>query len=302
MKIASITVYCNEDFRLDSWYNFYNDYSSRIYKHIIVNNGKAEDTVKLKEKFPNSIVLYSNSKALTVSYNLGLELALADKEVDSIMLIGNDIKIDAQNVENLHKFLNSNAAYGMVAPVLLKKDSTIVEVYGAIINYSNLKFKHLNAEESLDHITNETQLSDSVSGGMNLSKRSFYEILGLQDENLFMYADEIDMGIRAKKSNIIFASTTNAVAWHQHVDRSVNQVRSPLAGYLIARNSIYLAHKHFTLFKVFSTFGGRFYIAIRIIFSAWLKNKSKDHKKYCYCFLLGTFAGLINYQNIPTKL
>ena len=38
-----------------------------------------------------------------------------------------------------------------------------------------------------------------MSGGMNLGKREFYEKVGLQDEKLFMYSDEVDIGTRAKK-------------------------------------------------------------------------------------------------------
>lgn len=302
MKIASITVYCNEYFRLESWYSYYTDYATTIYKHIIINNGEKSDTPVLKNKFPNSIVLFSESKALTSSYNLGIKHALEDSDVDSIMLIGNDIKIDIQNVVKLHNFLFSSQDLGMVAPVLFKKDSEIIEVFGAEINYKNLKYKHLHVGESLQYIKYNTYICDSVPGGMNLAKRSFYEVLGLQDENLFMYADEIDTGIKAKKKNIKISSTLDCVSWHQHVDKSKHKIRSPLAGFLKGRNSIYLAHKHFNFLILLKSFSVWFIEAIRINLSAWIKNKSIDHKKYCYYFLMGTIFGLFRIKRIPSKL
>lgn len=302
MKIASITVYCNEDFRLDSWYTYYKEYACEIYKHIIVNNGKKSDTPKLANRFPDSIVLFSGSKALTSSYNLGIKLALEDENVDSIMLIGNDIKFNSINVINLHTFLFGNELFGMVAPIILKKDSDIVEVFGAEINPSNLKYHHCHSGQLLKDIASEIQFSDSVPGGMNLAKKSFYQIIGLQDENLFMYSDEIDTGIKSKKSGLLIASTINSIAWHQHVDKSEFQIRSPLAGYLKARNSIYLAHKHFGILIVLNTFISMFIEAVRINLAAWIKNKSIDHKKYSYNFLLGTFAGLMNIVKVPLRL
>ena len=302
MKIASITIYCNEMFRLDSWAAYAEEYKNEIYKHIIVNNGDERDTQLLESKFPDSIILFSDSKALTTSYNLGIKKALEDKNTDSIMLIGNDIRLAEGNATTLYTFLFSDKKYGMVAPVLLKKDSDIIEAYGCSINQSNLKFKHLHVGELLSDVDIEIQISDSVPGGMNLALREFYEKLGLQDEKLFMYSDEIDTGIKAKKYGFLIASTINCIAWHQHVDLSIFQIRSPLAGFLKSRNSIYLAHKHRNIITVLRTFSTWFFEAIKINLSAWVKNKSIDHKKYSFNFLLGTMAGLFNIVKIPKRL
>ncbi len=39
MKIATITIFCNEEFRLNNWKELYNEYKDDVALHVIVNNG-----------------------------------------------------------------------------------------------------------------------------------------------------------------------------------------------------------------------------------------------------------------------
>ena len=52
MKIAAITIYCNERFRADAWRKYYEEYKDDLYLHVIVNNGNPEETEYLQELFP----------------------------------------------------------------------------------------------------------------------------------------------------------------------------------------------------------------------------------------------------------
>ena len=45
MKIASVTLFCNEGFRLNPWVRYFSEYKDDIYLQIIVNNGNPEDTI-----------------------------------------------------------------------------------------------------------------------------------------------------------------------------------------------------------------------------------------------------------------
>ena len=84
MKIASITIYCNERFRLDAWKEYYAGYKEELYLHVIVNNGDKEETAVLREHFPDSLILESPTKNMMASYNLALTKILEDPEVDAL--------------------------------------------------------------------------------------------------------------------------------------------------------------------------------------------------------------------------
>lgn len=77
---------------------------------------------------------------------------------------------------------------------MFKDSETKVSTYGDVI--SRFGIPHLTyRREELGNIP-ESQEIAYLGGGCNLAKREFYEKVGLQDENLFMYNDEMDMYFR----------------------------------------------------------------------------------------------------------
>ena len=50
----------------------------------------------------------------------------------------------------------------------------------------------------------------SVTGGVNLTGREFYELVGEQLDQLSMYSDEIDVGIEAEKAGFKMVMIHNA--------------------------------------------------------------------------------------------
>ena len=109
--------------------------------------------------------------------------------------------------------------------------------------------------KSYRDIQEKVHYATTVTGGMNIAKRSFYEsTVGLQDEKLFMYSDEVDMGLRAQKVGVKMAAVGDALAWHQHINPPGQTHRLPYSKYLIARNKVYLGKKHFGFTKSLSLF------------------------------------------------
>lgn len=303
MPIAAIIITLNDDFKFNEWVQHHQLYKDELYMHIIVDNGSKPEYLQMVEHaFKNShIIKRTTNGGCTGAYNDGLRLALSDPKVDAIMLIGNDIKLEKGGVNKLYEFLNSNTQYGMVSPVLLKKDSEIVEVYGANINTKSLTFEHQYTDVPLSLVTNEVVISDSLPGGMNIAKRSFYEVVGLQDEYLFMYSDEVDMGIRAKTHKMLMVATKSVYAWHQHINPKQSLTRSTLAGFLWGRNEVYLAKKHLGTKLVWSISWLRIKRSVRRNIGAWVNGKTYDEKRYWWHYLLGVWAGIFNISKFPNK-
>lgn len=87
MKIASVTLFCNEGFRLNHWVRYFSEYKDDIYLQIIVNNGNPEDTILLKSVFPDAVVLFSKTPNMIASYNLAIKYILEKTDADSILQI-----------------------------------------------------------------------------------------------------------------------------------------------------------------------------------------------------------------------
>lgn len=301
MKIAAITITYNDDYKFKEWVEHYNEYKDELFLHIIVDNGSKPEYLTLVEKtFVNSIIIKRTTNGgCTNAYNDGIRLALSNQEVDSIMLIGNDMKLEVGGITKCYEFLKSDTNLGMIEPIILEKDSMIINDFGCKIT-KKLFMKSYMAGKNILEIVENYHYADAVTGGMNLATREFYEVVGLQDEKLFMYSDEVDMGIRAQKKGFQMAATKEAIAWHQHINENkVDNKRHPYSKYLIARNKVYLAKKHFGISRSLYVFNFFFINSIKRYIISVMKWKRFEMKEVKYQ-LFGAISGIVNNMK-PNK-
>lgn len=299
MKIAAITITYNDGYKFKEWCNHYEKYKEEIFLHIIIDNNSTDDYLsKVKSYFKNSLIIEMGyNGGCTASYNAGIKHALADHNVDAIALIGNDMMIEKGDMTKLYKFLYSNKKFGMVEPLILEKDGTINDFGCEISNFLTLK-PYMSGMKITD-ISKPFHICTTVTGGMNLAKRKFYEEVGLQDENLFMYSDEVDMGLRAKEKGFLMAATKEAIAWHMHINESSNDRRHPFSLYLIARNKVYLGRKHFGTNKALYIFNYFIYDSLKGFILNTIRWKPFLLREYQWQ-LYGAIAGLTNNMR-PNK-
>lgn len=291
MKIAVIQITYNDDYKFKEWCGWYEEYKNEIDVHIVVDNGsKPEYLAQVKSYFKDSVIIERTfNGGCTAAYNDGIRYALQDPEIDAISLLANDIKVAPGFFKTLYDFLYSKDEYGMVGPVFLFKDSeTKVSTFGDAINRFGIP--HLTYRRMEWGELPESQEIAYMGGGCNLSKRAFYEKVGLQDENLFMYNDEMDMYFRAIKCGFKEASIKYAKAWHYHISNNQSDDKDMpyKMAFINGRNRVYIIKKHFSVIK-----GALFFIYMlateTIVLLRDFKNK-ETRKKYSSKFK-GFFAG-----------
>ncbi len=245
MKIAVITVTYNDGYKFEQWKELYKQYADSIDYHIIVDNGSNKKYIEaVRQDFQNSIVLERETNGgSTGAYNTGIKYVLDQTDADVIMLLGNDIKLNSESIHKLTEYLDSNDSVGMVAPLLCNADSDIIADFGCMIS-EDLTLNPYMCGRNIAEVREREHICDTVTGGANMARRDFYLKVGLQDENLFMYSDEVDMGLRAKACGYKIACISDAVCWHQHINPDGGEYRKPYSAFLMARNKIYLANKH----------------------------------------------------------
>lgn len=262
-KIAVITITMNDNYKILEWKKWYSEYQKEIGCFIIVDNNSDLNYKRvLFDSFPEAnIIELDHNAGCTGAYNEGIKFALLDKTITHIALVGNDIRLEQGAFNACAELLDSNDSLGMVAPVLLEANSDIVADFGCKIS-KKLTMQPYGVGVRVDNLVETIRYCDAVTGGINVSKREFYEKVGLQDDNLFMYSDEIDMGIRAKKNGYRLAVLRNAKSWHQHIHSTKTGRRHPFSKFLIGRNKVYLAKKHFGFGR--AVFVALYFIAINI--------------------------------------
>lgn len=296
MKIAAITITYNDDYKLNEWVDHYKIYKDELFLHIIVDNSSSIEYLKdLENKFKESVFIKRISNGgCTIAYNDGIRYALANKNVDAIMLIGNDVHLEKSGLTKLASFLTSNDKYGMVAPIMFVKDSQVIEDFGSKITKC-LYMYPVDYGKTIDTLKCVSKEVASVMGGMNLATRSFYEKIGLQDENLFMYSDEVDIGLRAKEAGYKLAVTSEVKSWHQHINPQGKSSRYPFTSYLMGRNKVYLAQKHYGGFRGFIQFIYHCLLFFRGFLPHIFNAQARIDRYY---FLWGSYNGLKKNMNL----
>jgi GT2 family glycosyltransferase len=137
-----------------------------------------------------------------------------------------------------------------------------------------------------------------ISGGINLTKIEVYQKVGLQDEILFMYGDEIDFQLRVLKEGYKLVVIKEAQAWHKHIYLDKDKFRSELAYFLLGRNPFVLYKNYLSIF--YRIIGGLkfLYSSLKILRELFI---SKNYKKLFY-YITGISFGILGIQKIPRKI
>lgn len=247
MKIAAVVVAFNEDYQLAAFREHYHQYGSQLYKHIIVDNGSKPDYVaRLRHAFPDSaIITRLGNGGTTAAFNDGIRYALDDSEVEGILLTVQDVQLDPMFLENLSSLLSSDSTIAGAGGVVFSAGTNNrVESFGGKVDWNNfVLYPYYNGSLGTQELPNSLDV-DFIPGGITLVRREVYEKVGLQDDKLFMYCDELDWIFRVKKSKYRLVVTKVAEAWHQHTTQVAPKGRLLRANFYTFRNRVYLVGKH----------------------------------------------------------
>ena len=299
MKIAAITLTMNDYHVVEQWVKFSNQYKDAISKHIIVHNTVNSDyEVLIKNNFSDAVIIKREvNGGTTGAYNTGIKEALRDPEVDAIMLISNDIKINSNAIKELYKLLFSANDIGAVAPILLESDDKTIVAYGENLT-NDTGLDRLYHNELLSPELPETIKCECLPGGMNMMKREVYEKVGLQDESLFMYCDENEYFLRVAKAGYKIIATSKALSSHCHIYTEGTQNDNSLAWFYINRNHLLVCKQYRSFKMAFVLFLKRFfYNGIKYTVS-FLKDKTP---KKIYYYYLGLIHGILGIRTNSFK-
>ena len=288
MKIAVVSMTYNDGYKVQEWRKHFEEYKQQVNHFIIVDNGSESDYLQLlKTTFPEAIIIErSTNGGCTGAYNDGLKYALEYTDDEAIAIVANDMKLSEGCLGKMYEYLFSKKEMGIVSTPVLNKDSNIVDNFGHTFGYWGVKNDYKG--KLIEDIQNIQKETDLVSGGFYMAKREFFKKAGLQDENLFMYCDELDTMLLARKYQFSIGVTSFAYAWHHHINaNNSKQQRYPQTAYMISRNRMYIAKKHFNIFRVFMwwLYTG---IAVPGWFIIWFIRR---RKKYFLSFAKYSFLG-----------
>jgi len=242
------------------------------FRTILVDNGSNDGTVEaVREKFPQVEVLaLPENVGFCAANNRAAEIMMKDPKIEYFFFLNNDIEIEKDCLKHLVDFMDSRPQAGACGPMVYYHESkeTIWAAGGRI--FTDLMWFPPIMRGKRDKGYKRPRQVDYVHGCSLMVRRSVIEKLGMFDERLFIYHDEIDWCLRMKNAGFEVWVVPRAKLYHK-VSQLVGQ-HSPMMIYYTARNKLLVWWKHGRFLDLPKFFYFHVVKAIRIFWrshSAW---------------------------------
>lgn len=251
-----VLTYNSESFIDDCLTSLQKKWPSNIKKEILVIDNNSEDkTVEKIKKYKNNIKLFELKK--NKGFAKGVNFGIKKSKYSKVIILNPDTKILLSTIKNLFKCENSNNAQiiGGKAKINGKIHNTCVRyptLTTILFDYTNLRklipgdFFH-KKHYYLDFKRRKNMEVDAVSGCFILIDKKVFKKIGLFDENFFMYLEDIDFCMRARKKGFKIYYCNDSEIIHHGGGSSKNPDKIHHQAWIKSRK--YYCLKHFNFFE-----------------------------------------------------
>lgn len=219
---------------------------------IVVDNKSSDGSgYRLKKHFPEFVFIFSREN---LGYGGGLNLAISKflDEYEYFFILNNDTVVSSDFISSAYQQMKSGK-FGIFGPVILYHKTDTVWFAGGKLSRFGYTM-HMFKGKSYRVVKNklpESYPTDFVTGCAMVVRKGVFKKIGFFDENFFMYGEDTDLCLRAKKAGYEIGMINSATVYHK-VSRSAGTggkdelAFSKLQAYYYARNNMILAKKHFS--------------------------------------------------------
>ena len=183
------------------------------YEIIVVDNGSTDGSVEAIRKKDCSIVIVENTKNL--GYSGGMNAGIRNSRGEHVVLLNNDMVVHHPNwLSELVKIANQDREIGVVGPMLLEyaMPEKIQQVGSVLSNWFLIgAWVPIGAGQK---DCGQYSKPIEVTWTNGLIKRIVIERIGMLDEKMFAYWEEVDFCFRAKKAGFKIIVTPKSKIWH----------------------------------------------------------------------------------------
>jgi hypothetical protein len=196
---------------------------SRSTEVIVVDNASSDGSSEMiKAKFPNVTVIRSEEN---LGFSRGNNLGIQQCQGRYIALVNPDVIVFPGCLDALANFLDQNPKVGNVGPRVLNPDMTLQSTCRRAPTLWNnacmatglaARFKGSRwfAGEHMFYFSHDRTLPvDVLVGCFSMIRRDTFDEVGLLDENLFMYGDDVDWCRRCRNAGwqVVFYPGAQAI-------------------------------------------------------------------------------------------
>ncbi len=223
---------------------------------IVVDNNSSDDSVSaIQKQFPDiSIIQNERNVGFTGGNNRGIEYALG-RGVEFIWLLNNDTVVHPDAFRSLLSAFNDEIVgiagskiyfapgYEFHKNSYTKSERGHVLWYaGGKIDWNNVYGSHRGVDEVDKGQYDMTEETEFITGCSMMVRRKVFEKIGTFDEKYYLYLEDLDFSVRARKAGFRLLYVPASVIWHKNAGSTARPGHS-LHEYYFTRNRLLLGKK-----------------------------------------------------------
>lgn len=210
---------------------------------LFVDNNSSDESVEYyRKKYLNEqFRLIENDD--NYGYSKGNNLGIMHAKGEYILVINNDLILDANVVEELLTVMRKKRAQVVVPKLMFLNKEGYINNAGSKLDPTDswpvtevgMNEKDVGQYDSVREIT-------AFCGACVMFSRNFLQTVGMFDDKFFMYFEDSDLSWRGQTKKSKFYYAPRALAYHHHTGSSVEG--SKMFNYYVARNRVLILLKN----------------------------------------------------------
>ncbi len=208
---------------------------------VVVDNGSQDGSVQfVRSRYPAATLV---SLPVNAGFAGGSNAGIRAAAGKYIALLNNDTRTDRQWLANLVEAAETGPPAGMWASKILSYDRPgQIDSVGLLLYRDGLARGRGRLEQDEGQYDQQGEAL-FPSGCAGLYSRAMLDEIGLFDEDFFAYADDVDLGLRARIAGWKCIYVPTARVYHRYSASSSSY--SPFKAFLVERNRIWVLFKYY---------------------------------------------------------
>ena len=177
--------------------------------------------------------------------NLALRYAMSRGDAGFVWLLNNDTVIQPDSLSELVQQAQSESSLGILGSKVLHYDrpNLIQLLGGGTLHRWKGITTHLCENQPNEQDSHAVSDVDYICGASMLVRTEVLSVIGLLDEQFFLYCEDLDWCLRASAKGWKMGICPGSILWHK--GGGTTRHRSPRQDYYAVRNALLIMRKYF---------------------------------------------------------
>ena len=236
----------------------------------VVDNASTDGTPEIiAAQFPTAHVIVNDANiGFAGGNNVGMQAAFADG-ADAVLVLNNDTTLAPDVLALLTDAKHIHPDAGIISPaILFAQPPHNIWFAGATLNTLMGWSYHVHYNAPYESIAKQIHPIVRTTGCAMLITRECYTAIGGYDDDFFMYYEDVEYSLHARRAGFETYLVPEAVVYH-HVSASSSGVKSGNAVYYDTRNGVVTMDRYYplpfpmSLVRHFTMTFGRLYYVVK---------------------------------------